>query len=175
MGEHNKSSLQELANNFELDLIMKSLLIVAVIISAAVFANASGPPPPPPPPPPPAHYPRPPAYGYRPSYGPYGPPKHGGGLGELLPLLLLGGKNGGAGKDLLPLLLLSGGLGGKGGKKGVFGGNSLLPLLLLGKNCKDAPGCVKPNTGTKLCGKASSPSNQNVRKCCVCPSGLFGI
>merc|ERR1719431_971338 len=111
--EHNKSSLQELANYSELDLIMKSLLIVVVIISAAMFANASGPPPPPP-----AHYPRPHAYGYRPSYGPYGPPKHGGGLGDLLPLLLLGGKNGGAGKDLLPLLLLSGGLGGKGGKKG---------------------------------------------------------
>merc|ERR1712119_275227 len=164
MGEHSKSSLQELANSFELDLIMKSLLIVAVIISAAVFANASGPPPPPPPP---AHYPRPPAYGYRPSYGPYGPPKHGGGLGDLLPLLLLGGKNGGAGKDLLPLLLLSGGLGGKGGKKGGLGGNPLLRLLLLGKNCKDAPGCVKPNTGTKLCGKVVK-NGGSAGKCCVC-------
>merc|ERR1712002_59674 len=164
---------QELTNYSELDLIMKSLLIVAVIISAAVFANASGPPappPPPPPPPPPAHYPRPPAYGYRPSYGPFGPPKHGGGLGDLLPLLLLGGKNGGAGKDFLPLLLLGGGLGGKGGKKG--GLNSLLPLLLL-NNCKDKPNCVKPNTGTTLCGKKSV--SNNVRPCCVCSGGLLGI
>merc|ERR1711970_1187412 len=174
MGEHNKYSLQELTKYSELDLIMKSLLIVAVIISAAMFVNASGPPPPPPPPPPPAHYPRPPAYGYRPSYGPYGPPKHGGGLGALLPLLLLGGKNGGAGKDLLPLLLLSGGLGGKGGKKGGLGGNPLLPLLLLGKNCKDAPGCVKPNTGTKLCGKVVQ-NGGSAGKCCVCSGGLFGI
>jgi len=95
-------------------------------------------------------------------------------LNDLLPLLLLG-KNGGTGTDsLLPLLLLSGGLGGKGGKKGGFGGNSLLPLLLLGKNCKDAPDCVKPNTGTTLCGKASA-ANLNVKKCCVCSGGLLGI
>merc|ERR1712002_615488 len=163
MGEHSKSSLQELKNYSELDSIMKSLVIVAVIISAAVFANASGPPappPPPPPPPPPAHYPRPPAYGYRPSYGPFGPPKLGVGLGDLLPLLLLGGKNAGGGKDLLPLLLLGGGLGGKGGKKG--GLNSLLPLLLLSQNCKDPVGCVKPNTGTTLCGKPPVPNPQNV-------------
>merc|ERR1712105_283468 len=161
-------------NDSNPELIMKSLIAVAVIISAVVLANASGPapPPPPPPPPPPAHYrPRPPPYGYRPSYI---PSKHGGGLNDLLPLLLLG-KNDGTGTDsLLPLLLLSGGLGGKGGKKGGFGGNSLLPLLLLGKNCKDAPDCVKPNTGTTLCGKASA-ANLNVKKCCVCPSGLLGI
>merc|ERR1712083_998649 len=59
-------------------------------------------------------------------------------------------------------------------KHGGFGGNSLLPLLLLGKNCKDAPDCVKPNTGTTLCGK-SSPANLNVKECCVCSGGLFGI
>merc|ERR1712243_403968 len=158
-------------------LIMRSLILVALTFGAAVVVNAQGSPPPPPPPPPSppratvplAHYPRPPVHGYRPSYG----PSHGGGLGglgSLLPFLLLG-KHGGHGKDnLLPLLLLGGGLGGKGGKGGL-GGNPLLLSLLLGKGDCDKPhGCVKPNTGNTLCGKG-----QGKRKCCVCSGGLFHV
>merc|ERR1719233_544091 len=70
---------------------MKSLILIALSLCAAFVVNAQAPqsPPHPPPPPPPAHYPRPPVHGYRPSYG----PSHGGGLGGLgglLPFLLLG-------------------------------------------------------------------------------------
>merc|ERR1711910_316613 len=106
-------------------LIMKSLILIALSLGAAVVVNAQAPqsPPHPPPPPPPAHYPRPPVHGYRPSYG----PSHGGGLGGLLPLLLLG-KDGGHGKDNLLPLLLGGGLGGKGGKGGLGGNPLLLPF-----------------------------------------------
>merc|ERR1719230_1874300 len=152
------------------NLIMKSLILVALTFGAAVVVNAQGSAPsaPPPPPPPPgahvplAHYPRPPVHGYRPSYG----PSHGGGglggLGGLLPFLLLG-KGGSHGKDnLLPLLLLGGGLGGKGGEGGL-GGNPLLLPLLLGKNCKDPHDCVKRNTHNTLCGDKA-----NYKKCCVC-------
>merc|ERR1712179_136517 len=145
-------------------------ILFALTFGAAVVVNAQSqvsPPHPPPPPPPPAHYPRPPVHGYRPSYG----PSHGGGLGGLggvLPFLLLG-KDGGHGKDnLLPLLLLGGGLGGKGGKGGL-GGNPLLLPLPLGKNCKDPHDCVKPNTHNTLCG-----DKPHYKKCCVCSGGLFG-
>merc|ERR1711970_951438 len=120
-------SLQLVVLQLIINLIMKSLILIALSLGAAVVVNAQSqvsPPHPPPPPPPPAHYPRPPVHGYRQSYG----PSHGGGLGGLgglIPFLLLG-KDGGHGKDnLLPLLLLGGGLGGKGGKGGL-GGNPLL-------------------------------------------------
>merc|ERR1712215_286758 len=137
----------QLINN----LIMKSLILIALSLGAAVVVNAQSqvsPPHPPPPPPPPAHYPRPPVHGYRPSYG----PSHGGGLGGLgglLPFLLLG-KDGGHGKDnLLPLLL---------------------PLLLGKGKCAKPPGCVKPNTHNTLCGAGAGNT-----PCCVCSGhGLFG-
>merc|ERR1711910_300812 len=129
-------------------LIMKSLILIALSLGAAVVVNAQAPqsPPHPPPPPPPAHYPRPPVHGYRPSYG----PSHGGGLGGLLPFLLLG-KDGGHGKDnLLPPLLL--------------------PLLLGKGKCDKPPGCVKPNTHNTLCGAGAGNT-----PCCVCSGhGLFG-
>merc|ERR1712179_728430 len=133
-------------------LIMKSLILIALSLGAAVVVNAQAPqsPPHPPPPPPPAHYPRPPVHGYRPSYG----PSHGGGLGGLgglLPFLLLG-KDGGHGKDnLLPLLLL--------------------PLLLGKGKCGKPPGCVKPNTHNTLCGAGAGNT-----PCCVCSGGgLLGL
>merc|ERR1711910_302669 len=129
-------------------LIMKSLILIALSLGAAVVVNAQAPqsPPHPPPPPPPAHYPRPPVHGYRPSYG----PSHGGGLGGLLPFLLLG-KDGGHGKDnLLPLLL---------------------PLLLGKGKCDKPPGCVKPNTHNTLCGAGAGNT-----PCCVCSGGgLLGL
>merc|ERR1711936_149283 len=124
-------------------LIMKSLILIALSLGAAVVVNAQAPqsPPHPPPPPPPAHYPRPPVHGYRPSYG----PSHGGGLGGLLPFLLLG-KDGGHGKD------------------------NLLPLLLGKGKCDKPPGCVKPNTHNTLCGAGAGNT-----PCCVCSGhGLFG-
>merc|ERR1711910_308710 len=147
----------QLINN----LIMKSLILIALSLGAVVVVNAQSqvsPPHPPPPPPPPAHYPRPPVHGYRPSYG-----GGLGGLGGLLPFLLLG-KDGGHGKDnLLPLLLLGGGLGGKGGKGGLGGNPLLLPLLLGKGKCDKPPGCVKPNTHNTLCGAGAGNT-----PCCVC-------
>merc|ERR1711909_166193 len=150
-------------------LIMKSLILIALSLGAAVVVNAQAPQSPPHPPPP-APYPRPPVHGYRPSYG----PSHGGGLGGLgglLPFLLLG-KDGGHGKDnLLPLLLLGGGLGGKGGKGGLGGNPLLLPLLLGKGKCDKPPGCVKPNTHNTLCGAGAGNT-----PCCVCSGGgLLGL
>merc|ERR1712179_505614 len=39
----------------------------------------------------------------------------------------------------------------------------ILPLLPLGKNCKDPHDCVKPNTHNTLCG-----DKPHYKKCCVC-------